>query len=201
MNMKAKQAKFHIHEPLESLFSQVIESIGEDKNREGLLETPKRMAKMYREVFSGLLEDPASVLSKTFPGEGTKDIILVHDIPFYSMCEHHFVPFFGKVHIGYIPRDRILGLSKFARLVDIFAKRPQVQEKLTNQIAQSISEALDADGVLVVIEAEHLCMSMRGIKKPGSTTTTVCRTGVFAADSQLENRFFNMLGRTGHVQN
>jgi GTP cyclohydrolase I len=157
------------------------------------------MAKMYREVFSGLLEDPASVLAKTFPSEGTKDIVLVHDIPFYSMCEHHFVPFFGKAHIAYIPKDRILGLSKFARLVDIYAKRPQVQEKLTNQIAQSLEDALNAEGVIVVVEAEHLCMSMRGIKKPGSSTTTVCRKGVFATDAALENRFFNMLGRSSNV--
>jgi GTP cyclohydrolase I len=180
-------------DPLETIFKDVILQIGEDVNREGLIETPKRIAKMYREIFSGLHEDPAKVLGKTFPSEGMTDIIIVQDIGFYSVCEHHFAPFFGKVHIGYVPNDRIVGLSKFARLVEVFAKRPQVQEKLTQQILSTMVEVIKPQGVMVVIEAEHLCMSMRGIKKPGSKTRTVSRQGLFEQDSKYEERFFRLL--------
>lgn len=180
-------------DPLESIFSEVILQIGEDINREGLIETPRRISKMYREIFSGLHEDPKKVLGKTFPSEGMKDIIIVQDISFYSMCEHHFAPFFGKVHIGYVPKDRIVGLSKFARLVDVLAKRPQVQEKLTQQILTTMVEVVAPLGVMVIIEAEHLCMSMRGIKKPGSKTRTVSRQGIFEDQPHLEERFFRLL--------
>ncbi len=180
-------------DPLEALFLEVITHIGEDPRREGLLETPRRIAKMYREIFSGIHEDPMAVLQKTFPSEGTKDIIIVQDIPFYSVCEHHFVPFYGKAHIGYIPQDRIVGLSKFARLVETFARRPQVQEKLTNQLANTIFEAINPRGVIVVVEAEHMCMSMRGIKKPGSLTRTLCRLGEFEHEIETEKRFFKLL--------
>lgn len=158
----------------------ILEGIGEDPNREGLLETPARVARMYEEVLGGLEEDPSRHFDVTFD-EGHSEIVLVGDIPFYSMCEHHLAPFFGRAHVAYIPGEdgRICGISKLARLVDGFAKRPQVQERLTGQIADTLVEALNPAGVIVVIEAEHLCMSMRGVKKPGSQTVTSAVRGVF----------------------
>jgi GTP cyclohydrolase I len=194
MRPKAVKSSITPMDPLENHFFEVIKLIGEDPEREGLIETPKRIAKMYREIFSGLNEDPAEVLGKTFPSEGTNDIVIVQDIPFYSVCEHHFVPFFGKVHIGYIPEDRIVGLSKFARLVEILSRRPQVQERITNQIVKTLEEVVHPKGVIAIIEAEHMCMTMRGIKKPGSKTRTIARCGVFATDGGVqEQRFFRLL--------
>ncbi len=151
----------------------ILEGVGEDPDREGLRETPARVARMYKEVFSGLNEDPTVHFEKTFD-EHHQEMVLVRDIPFYSMCEHHLVPFFGLAHLAYIPgsNGRICGLSKLARLVDAFAKRPQVQERLTSQIADTLVKQLKPQGVIVVLEAEHLCMSMRGVKKPGSKTMT-----------------------------
>ncbi|WP_260471983.1 GTP cyclohydrolase I FolE [Bacillus sp. HMF5848] len=182
---------------MEQHFYDVIRLIGEDPEREGLVETPKRIAKMYREIFSGLHENPEEVLAKTFPSEGTKDLVVVQDIPFYSVCEHHFVPFYGKVHIGYIPNERIVGLSKFARLVDVFAKRPQVQERITNEMVNTIQKVVDPQGVICMVEAEHMCMTMRGIKKPGSLTRTIAKSGVFEDDPNnvLENRFFSLVNK------
>lgn len=158
----------------------ILEGVGEDSTREGLLDTPARVARMYEEVFAGLSEAPAPLFEKSF-GENHSEMVLVKDIPFYSVCEHHLVPFFGMAHLGYLPGadGRICGISKLARLVDLFAKRPQVQERLTSQIADTLVEHLDPHGVIVVIEAEHLCMSMRGIKKPGSRTTTSAVRGAF----------------------
>ena len=158
----------------------ILEGIGEDPDREGLLDTPARVARMYEEVFAGLTEDPARHFEVTFD-EHHEEMVLVKDIPFYSMCEHHLVPFFGKAHVAYIPASdgRICGLSKLARLVEAFAKRPQVQERLTNQIADTLIEQLDPQGVIVVLEAEHMCMSMRGVKTPGSQTVTSAVRGVF----------------------
>ena len=158
----------------------ILEGVGEDPDREGLRETPARVARMYEEVFAGLTEDPARHFEVTFD-EHHEEMVLVKDIPFYSMCEHHLVPFFGKAHVAYIPASdgRICGLSKLARLVEAFAKRPQVQERLTNQIADTLIEQLDPQGVIVVLEAEHMCMSMRGVKKPGSQTVTSAVRGVF----------------------
>lgn len=158
----------------------ILEGIGEDPDREGLLKTPARVARMYEEVFAGLTEDPHRHFETTFD-EGHQEMVLVRDIPFYSMCEHHLVPFFGQAHVVYIPAadGRICGLSKLARLVDAFAKRPQVQERLTSQIADTLVQELHPEGVLVVLEAEHLCMSMRGVKKPGSKTTTSAVRGIF----------------------
>ena len=158
----------------------ILEGIGEVPDREGLLDTPARVARMYEEVFAGLTEDPARHFEVTFD-EHHEEMVLVKDIPFYSMCEHHLVPFFGKAHVAYIPASdgRICGLSKLARLVEAFAKRPQVQERLTNQIADTLIEQLDPQGVIVVLEAEHMCMSMRGVKKPGSQTVTSAVRGVF----------------------
>lgn len=158
----------------------ILEGVGEDPDREGLKKTPARVAKMYAECFAGLYENPAEFFETTFD-EHHEEMVLVRDIPFYSMCEHHLAPFFGKAHVAYIPAKdgHICGLSKLARLVDTFAKRPQVQERLTSQVADTLIEQLHPQGVIVVIEAEHLCMSMRGIKKPGSRTTTSAVRGIF----------------------
>lgn len=158
----------------------ILEGIGENPDREGLQETPARVARMYEEVFAGLRENPARHFETTFD-EHHEEMVIVRDIPFYSMCEHHLVPFFGLAHVAYIPASdgRICGLSKLARLVEAFAKRPQVQERLTSQIADTLIKQLHPQGALVVLEAEHLCMSMRGVKKPGSRTTTSAVRGVF----------------------
>ncbi|MGI6105263.1 MAG: GTP cyclohydrolase I FolE [Raoultibacter sp.] len=158
----------------------ILEGIGDDPQREGLLRTPHRVAKMYEEIFAGMNEDPGQYFQVTFD-EHHEEMVLVRDIPFYSMCEHHLVPFFGHAHVAYIPRadGRICGLSKLARLVDVYAKRPQVQERLTSQIADTLIEYLEPQGAIVVLEAEHMCMSMRGTKKPGSKTTTSAVRGLF----------------------
>jgi GTP cyclohydrolase IA len=170
----------------------IIEAIGEDPNREGLIETPDRIARMYSEIFSGLNESSNVHLSKTFTVE-QDDIIVEKDIPFYSMCEHHFLPFYGKVHIAYKPNGKVAGLSKLARTVDVYAKRPQLQEKMTTEIADALVNHLDALGVLVIIEAEHLCMNMRGIKKPGSKTKTLAIRGCFLDDKNLKDEVFELL--------
>jgi GTP cyclohydrolase I len=158
----------------------ILEGVGEDPTREGLADTPRRVAEMYGEVFAGLDQDPAEHFRVTF-SEDHQEMVLVRDIPLYSVCEHHLVPFMGKAHVAYIPGDdgRICGLSKLARVVDVFARRPQVQERLTSQIADTIVKHLDPAGVLVVIEAEHLCMSMRGVRKAGAITTTSAVRGIF----------------------
>jgi GTP cyclohydrolase IA len=158
----------------------ILEGIGEDPEREGLADTPRRVADMYEEVFAGLTQDPAEHFCVTF-NEDHQEMVLVRDIPLYSMCEHHLVPFMGKAHVAYIPgtHGRICGLSKLARVVDVFAKRPQVQERMTSQIADTIVKHLEPAGVMVVIEAEHLCMSMRGVQKPGAITTTSAVRGIF----------------------
>jgi len=158
----------------------ILEGVGEDATREGLLDTPRRVADMYQEIFAGLTQDPAEHFCVTF-NEGHQEMVLVRDIPLYSVCEHHLVPFMGRAHVAYVPgKDgRICGLSKLARVVDVFAKRPQVQERMTSQIADTIVEYLSPAGVIVVIEAEHLCMSMRGVKKAGSQTITSAVRGIF----------------------
>ncbi|MDZ4655405.1 MAG: GTP cyclohydrolase I FolE [Coriobacteriia bacterium] len=158
----------------------ILEGIGEDSTREGLLDTPRRVAGMYEEIFAGIGKDAAEHFSVTF-NEGHQEMVLVRDIPLYSVCEHHLLPFLGRAHVAYIPgkHGRICGLSKIARLVDVFAKRPQVQERMTSQIADTLVEHLEPRGVIVVIEAEHLCMSMRGVRKPGAVTTTSAVRGIF----------------------
>ncbi|MGN0378655.1 MAG: GTP cyclohydrolase I FolE [Butyrivibrio sp.] len=171
----------------------IIEGIGEDAGREGLLETPDRIARMYEEIFAGLSETPDKHLSKTFTAVNT-DMIVEKDITFYSMCEHHFLPFYGKAHIAYIPNGRVAGLSKLARTVEVYARRPQLQERLTVQIAEAIYKELDAKGAMVIIEAEHMCMTMRGIKKPGSKTVTMSTQGIFKEDSELRNTFISLSG-------
>lgn len=171
----------------------IIEGIGEDAAREGLVETPDRIARMYEEIFAGLNEDASVHLSKTFSTQNT-DMIIEKDITFYSMCEHHFLPFYGKAHIAYIPNGRVAGLSKLARTVEVYARRPQLQERMTVQIADAIMENLDAKGAMVIIEAEHMCMTMRGIKKPGSRTVTISSKGIFTEDAELRNAFLTMAG-------
>jgi len=163
----------------------ILEGIGEDTAREGLLQTPERVAALYEEICGGLAEDPGEHFQVTF-SEDHQEMVLVKDIPLYSLCEHHLAPFIGMAHVAYIPGDdgRICGLSKLARVVDVFARRPQVQERLTSQIAESIVEHLQPLGVIVVIEAEHLCMSMRGVRKPGTKTVTSAVRGIFQSDSR-----------------
>lgn len=170
---------------IESAVREILEAIGEDPDRDGLRGTPARVARMYAELFSGLRADPAEVLNVTFEA-GHDEMILVKDITLSSLCEHHLIPFVGRAHVAYIPSEdgRITGLSKLARLVDAHARRPQVQEKLTTQIADTLENALEPRGVLVVVEAEHLCMSMRGIRKPGSTTVTSAVRGLFRDDAR-----------------
>ena len=164
---------------IEKAVKEILLAIGEDPLREGLLKTPERVAKMYADIFSGVAKDPGKELS-VFHNENHEEMVMVKDIPFYSMCEHHFIPFIGKAHIVYIPRKgHVTGLSKLVRVVEAFAKRPQVQERLTSQIADLLMDKLNPQGVFVIIEAEHLCMSMRGVKKPGSTTTTSAVRGIF----------------------
>lgn len=165
------------HAKIEAAARMILEAVGEDPDREGLRETPARMGRMYAEVFAGLREDPSEVLATVFT-EDCDEIVLVKDIPFYSMCEHHLLPFFGKAHVAYLPGKRIVGISKLARAVEHFARRPQVQERLTNQIADLICEALDPRGVAVVMEATHTCMTMRGVRKPGSSVVTSAMRGV-----------------------
>lgn len=164
----------------EAAVRELLFAVGEDPDREGLQDTPARVARAYAEMFVGLHTDPTEVLNKTF-SENHQELVLVRDIPIYSTCEHHLVPFYGKAHIGYIPgrSGQVTGLSKLARLVDLFAKRPQVQERLTSQVADALVEKLGAQAVIVVIECEHLCMAMRGIRKPGTTTTTSAVRGLF----------------------
>jgi GTP cyclohydrolase I len=171
-------------ERIEAAVAEILEALGEDPQRDGLLRTPARVAKMYAEVFAGLREDPAHHLKVQFEA-GHDEMVMVKDIPFYSMCEHHLLPFHGQAHVAYVPGEhgKITGLSKLARLVEAYARRPQVQERLTSQVADDLMQTLDPRGALVVIEAEHLCMSMRGVQKPGSLTLTSAVRGLFLSDA------------------
>lgn len=178
---------------IEAAFTQILSAMGEDPNREGLLDTPKRVAKMYTELYSGLNEDPRDVLGTFFEADNHEEVVLVKDIPFYSTCEHHFVPFFGKAHVAYLPNQRLTGLSKLARALEIIARRPQLQERITQQLADAIESTLDARGVFVVIEAEHLCMTMRGVKKPGAKTVTTVARGVYKDDSSLRQEVLQLI--------
>ncbi|HZG73471.1 MAG TPA: GTP cyclohydrolase I FolE, partial [Chondromyces sp.] len=160
------------HAQIEKAVKLILEAIGEDPEREGLLDTPKRVAKMYEEVFSGLRQDPKEYFDTIF-GEDYEEVVLVKDIPFYSMCEHHLVPFFGVAHVAYLPKGgKVTGLSKLARAVEAVTRRPQLQERITAEVADAIMEKLHPHGAMVVVEAEHMCMTMRGVKKPGSKTVT-----------------------------
>lgn len=170
----------------------ILDGIGEDVTREGLLETPERVAKMYEELAGGYTDSASTHLAKRFDVENN-DIVLEKDIEFYSLCEHHMLPFYGRVAIAYIPDGEVIGLSKMARTVEVFAKRLQLQERMTAQIADTFMEELNPKGVMVMIEAEHMCMTMRGIKKPGTKTVTVMARGSFENDECLQNTFFRML--------
>lgn len=178
---------------IEEAVRSILEAIGEDPNREGLLDTPKRVAKMYEEVFMGIGQDPEEYFETIF-GEEHEELVLVKDIPFYSMCEHHLVPFFGKAHVAYIPRNgRVTGLSKLARAVEAVAKRPQLQERITSTVANAIMEKLEPHGVMVIVEAEHMCMTMRGVKKPGSKTVTSAVRGVLAEDARARAEVLSLI--------
>ncbi len=174
--------------------TSIIKAIGEDPNREGLVDTPKRVADMYAELFMGLDSDPKEELVVGYE-LGHREMVVVRDIPFYSMCEHHLLPFYGVAHIGYIPdvSGRVVGLSKLARVVEIMAKRPQIQERMTTDIADAIMEGLNPSGVAVVVQAEHLCMIMRGVKKPGSSIITSAIRGVFRIKAESRAEFFSLL--------
>ncbi|MBY0222698.1 GTP cyclohydrolase I FolE [Mammaliicoccus sciuri] len=178
---------------IEQAVTMILEAIGEDPSREGLLDTPKRVAKMYHEVFEGLNKDPKEYFEVVFH-ENHDEVVLVKDIPFYSMCEHHLVPFFGVAHVAYIPRDGVVaGLSKLARAVETTAKRPQLQERITSTVADAMMEMLNPIGVYVIIEAEHMCMTMRGIKKPGSKTITTVARGIYEHDDVKRAEILSLL--------
>lgn len=170
----------------------LLEGIGEDVNREGLKDTPDRIARMYEELTEGVDADAAEHLYRVFTVDHN-EMVLEKDIVFYSMCEHHLMPFYGKAHVAYIPNGKVVGLSKLARCVEVYARRLQIQEQMTGQIADAIMEHLMPEGAMVVLEAEHMCMTMRGVKKPGSKTVSIATRGVFAEDKELQNRFFQML--------
>lgn len=179
-------------EKIEYHVEQILKLIGEDTNREGLLDTPARVTRMYEEIFAGYEVNPKDVLGVTFD-ENHEELVIVKDIVFYSQCEHHMAPFFGKVHIGYVPSGQIVGLSKLARLVEAVTRRLQVQERITSQIADILDEALNPNGVMVVVEGEHLCMCARGIKKPGSMTVTSATRGTFRDNAASRAEFLSLL--------
>ncbi len=177
---------------VEKAIELLLEGIGEDVTREGLQETPKRIAAMYEEIYGGYDMNPEEILKKRFKVTGS-EIVLEKDITFYSTCEHHLLPFYGKIHIAYIPDGEVVGLSKLARLVEVYAKRPQIQEQMTAQIADALMDNLHPKGVMVLAEAEHMCMTMRGIKKPGSKTQTIATRGEFKDSENLRRQFFDMI--------
>ena len=184
------------YEKIEQAVTMILEAVGEDTTREGLVETPKRVAKMYAEVFEGLHKDPKEYFKTVFH-ENHDEVVLVKDIPFHSMCEHHLVPFFGHAHIAYIPRDGVVaGLSKLARALETTAKRPQLQERITSTVADAMMEMLKPHGVYVIVEAEHMCMTMRGIKKPGSKTVTTVARGVYEHDTVKRAEILSLIRMT-----
>lgn len=181
-------------EKIKEAVKLLLEGIGEDPSREGLAETPERIAKMYEEIFGGMEEDAGSHLSRQF-SVSNNEMVLEKDIVFYSMCEHHLLPFYGKAHVAYIPDGYVVGLSKLARTVEVYARRPQIQERLTAQIADAVIDELKPQGVMVLLEAEHMCMTMRGIKKTGSRTVTVVTRGIFRERPELQNQFMAYMMR------
>ena len=181
---------------IEQAITMLLEAVGEDPSREGLKETPARVARMYQELLGGMDKDGKEHLSKVFSAPDS-EIVVEKNIEFYSLCEHHLLPFFGNVHIAYIPNGKVVGLSKMGRLVEVYARRLQIQERMTGQIADELEKALDAKGVLVVIEAEHLCMTMRGIKKRGARTVSYASRGVFREDPQKKQEALALMGVTG----
>lgn len=180
-------------EAIKKAVTSIIRALGEDANREGLVDTPRRIAEMYSDIFCGIDSNPHDHLKVGFE-EGHQEMVITKDIPFYSMCEHHFLPFHGMAHIGYIPNGRVVGASKLSRVVDEYARRLQLQERLTTQIADTIVEALQPRGVAVILEAEHLCMTMRGIKKPGSKMVTSAMRGLFRQRAATRSEFLTLIG-------
>ena len=181
---------------IEAAVREILLAIGENPDRDGLLDTPARVARMYAEVFAGLAMDPAEVLTVTF-AEDHREMVILRDIPFASFCEHHLLPFTGIAHVGYIPNGQIIGLSKLARLVETFARRPQVQERMTSAIADTLMDTLQPDGVAVLIEATHTCMTIRGIQKPGATMVTSAVRGGFRSRPATRAEFFALVGNAG----
>lgn len=182
-------------EKIERAVVMLLEAIGEDPSREGIVETPQRVARMYEEIFQGVNQDPKEYFQTIF-GEDHEELVLVKNIPFYSMCEHHLVPFFGDAHLAYIPKGgKVTGLSKLARAVEAVARRPQLQERITSTIANSIVDTLTPHGVMVIVEAEHMCMTMRGIKKPGSITVTSAVRGIFEKDAAARTEVLNLINK------
>ena len=179
-------------EKIRQAVTLLLEGIGEDPNREGLIETPDRIARMYEEVCGGMTQTAEEPLKKVFTVDN-HEMVMEKDITFYSMCEHHMLPFYGKIHVAYIPNGKVVGLSKLARCVEVYARRLQLQERMTAQIADAMMEFLKPQGVMIVCEAEHMCMTMRGVKKPGTKTVNVVTRGVFTDDEKLQNQFFHML--------
>ena len=181
-------------EKVEAAIKLLLEGIGEDPTREGLLETPARVARMYGEIAGGMDQGAEEHLSKTF-AVASNDLVIERDITFYSLCEHHLLPFYGKAHVAYIPGDKVAGLSKIARTVEVFARRPQIQENMTAQIADALEQHLEPKGVMVLLEAEHMCMTMRGVQKPGTKTVTTIVRGAFAEDMMLQQTFLQMVNK------
>ena len=179
-------------ERIKTAVNELILAIGDDPGREGLLDTPRRIADMYAEIFGGIATDPADFLRVGFE-VAHDEMVILRNIPFYSMCEHHFLPFHGEAHLGYVPDGRVVGISKLARVVETFARRPQLQERLTSQIAEAIMDNLEPDGVACVIEAEHLCMTMRGVKKPGSRMVTSAMRGQFRLSDVTRGEFLALV--------
>ncbi|AZZ96634.1 MULTISPECIES: GTP cyclohydrolase I FolE [Pseudoalteromonas] len=184
-----------MHEELKSSFQQIITAVGEDKDREGLLDTPKRAAKAMEYLTQGYRQELSDVTNNAVFSSDADDMVLIQDIELYSMCEHHLLPFVGRAHIAYIPNGKVLGLSKFARIVDMYARRFQIQEQLTHQIAQAVEEVTGARGVGVVIEAKHMCMMMRGVEKQNSQMRTSVMLGNFREDAKTRNEFLQLLKR------
>ena len=192
-----KKTKINKQKKIEQAVSQILEAIGEDRDREGIRKTPERVARMLlNEMLDGYKSHPQEYLKVFHETEKYEEIVLVRDIPFYSICEHHLLPFFGKIHIAYIPRNgNVVGVSKLGRLADGFAHRLQMQERLTKQISDSIMKTLKPLGILVIVEAEHLCMTIRGVKKPGSSITTSAMRGVFLSDARTRGEALTLIGR------
>lgn len=181
------------YDKIEAAVRMILEAVGEDPDREGLLDTPKRVAKMYAEMFSGLGKNPEDEISAIF-NEMHEEVVIVKDIPFFSMCEHHLVPFYGKAHVAYIPTNgRVTGLSKLARIVETIARQPQLQERITSTVADTLVNKLEPKGVAVIIEAEHMCMTMRGVRKPGASTITTSVRGLYQEDSQARAEVFSLM--------
>jgi len=187
----------HKNEKMEGLITEVLELVGENPNREGLVKTPARVAKAYEYIFGGYDKNPKEVLNDALFESGSTEMVVVRDIEFYSMCEHHILPFFGRVHVAYIPNGKVVGLSKIPRVVDIFARRLQIQEKLTEQIADALMETINPKGVGVVISARHMCMEMRGVEKMHSSTTTSALRGIFMKEAKTREEFYSIINTNG----